>query len=148
MDLSRILLIQESPKEKLNDPTFLEELIVSLGFNTEILHEQPEIVRQNGGGLLIWQYPNQFSKYLCLLQRFNITSYMEIGCRWGGTYILTTEFLKRFQPLEKSIAIDVINSPVITYCMQNKETQFLKMNSQSNEFKEFIKQQMQAPLGY
>jgi len=141
MDLSRILLIQESPKEKLNDPTFLEELIISLGFNTEILHEQPEIVRQNGGGLLIWQYPNQFSKYLCFLQRFNIKSYMEIGCRWGGTYILTTEFLKRFQPLEKSIAIDVIDSPVITYCMQNKETQFLKMNSQSNEFKEFIKQQ-------
>ena len=45
---------------------YLEKLIIKLGFNTEILREQPQIVKDNGGGLLIWQYPNQFSKYLCL----------------------------------------------------------------------------------
>jgi hypothetical protein len=35
---------------------YLENLIVKLGFNTEILREQPQIVKDNGGGLLIWQY--------------------------------------------------------------------------------------------
>ena len=37
--------------------------------NREVLIEQPEITKKNGGGLLIWQYPNQFSKYLSLLQK-------------------------------------------------------------------------------
>lgn len=59
----------------------LESLIIKLGFNREILIEQPQIVKDNGGGLLIWQYPNQFSKYLCLLEKQQISSYIEIGCR-------------------------------------------------------------------
>ena len=43
-----------------------QKLIPKLGLNKEVLIEQPEIVKENGGGLLIWQYPNQFSKYLSL----------------------------------------------------------------------------------
>ena len=138
MDLSRINLIKDSSLEYLTNNTYLENLIVKLGFNTEILREQPEIVKQNGGGLLIWQYPNQFSKYLCLLRKQNITSYIEIGCRWGGTFILTTEYLKMFNTVNKSVAVDIIDSPVLEYCLKNKETQFLKINSQEHKFKEYI----------
>ena len=138
MDLSRINLIKDSSLEDLTNNTYLENLIVKLGFNTEILREQPEIVKQNGGGLLIWQYPNQFSKYLCLLRKQNITSYIEIGCRWGGTFILTTEYLKMFNTVNKSVAVDIIDSPVLEYCLKNKETQFLKINSQEHKFKEYI----------
>jgi cephalosporin hydroxylase len=105
-----------------------------LGFNVEILTEQPQIVRNNGGGLLIWQYPNQFSKYLCLLKEQKINSYIEIGCRWGGTFVLTNEYLKRFNNVNKSVAVDIIDSPVEKYCILNNETQFIKMNSQSQEF--------------
>ena len=61
MDLTRVSLIRDAPKESLTDSTFLESFIPTLGFNKEVLHEQPEIVKRNGGGLLIWQYPNQFS---------------------------------------------------------------------------------------
>ena len=74
MDLTRIRLIKESSLEDLTDANYLENLIVKLGFNTEILHEQPQVVKDNGGGLLIWQYPNQFSKYLSLLCKQNISS--------------------------------------------------------------------------
>ena len=139
MDLSRIDLIKESKIEDLKDIFYLENLIVKLGFNNENLLEQPNIVKENIGGLLIWQYPNQFSKYLCLLSKYKITSYIEIGCRWGGTYVLTNEYLKLFNNIDKSIAVDIIDSPVINYCLLNNNTQFIKINSQSDLFKNYIK---------
>lgn len=134
MDLSRIKFIVESNTEDLKNNNYLENLIIKLGFNTEILREQPKIVRDNGGGLFIWQYPNQFSKYLCLLREQKIQSYIEIGCRWGGTFVLTNEYLKRFNTVKKSVAIDIIDSPVLNYCLLNNETQFIKINSRSGEF--------------
>jgi hypothetical protein len=138
MELSRIHLINNSNLQELQDQSYLENLIIKLGFNNEILREQPLIVKENGGGLLIWQYPNQFSKYLCLLQKQNVSSYIEIGCRWGGTFVLTHEYLKRFNNINKSVAIDIIDSPVIEYCNLNTETQFLKLDSKSEEFKNYI----------
>jgi cephalosporin hydroxylase len=140
MDLSRVNLIRNADSEQLIDSNFLEQLIIKLGFNTEVLREQPEIVKKNGGGLLIWQYPNQFSKYLLLLQQQKISSYIEIGCRWGGTFVLTTEYLKMFNKMDTSVAVDIIDSPVIKYCLMNEETSsFIKMNSQSEEFKNYMK---------
>jgi hypothetical protein len=140
MDLRRIDLIKQSDPIQLRDNVYVENLMSRLGFNTEILHEQPEVVKKNGGGLRIWQYPNQFSKYLCLLQQYPISSYIEIGCRWGGTFVLTTEYLKRFNQITESVAVDIIDSPVQEYCAQQPETRFLKMNSQSEEFKNYIQQ--------
>lgn len=138
MDLERIKYIKESKLEDLQNNDYLENLIIKLGFNTEILREQPKIVKDNGGGLLIWQYPNQFSKYLCLLSKHKIESYIEIGCRWGGTFVLTTEYLKIFNNINKSVAIDIIDSPVLNYCMSNDKTEFIKVNSQSSEFINYI----------
>jgi cephalosporin hydroxylase len=140
MDLSRIKLIKESNLEDLKNNDYLENLIIKLGFNTEILREQPKIVTDNGGGLLIWQYPNQFSKYLSLLSEQKIKSYIEIGCRWGGTFVLTNEYLKKvlFNSMKKSVAIDVIDSPVLNYCISNNETQFIKIDSHSQEFKNYM----------
>jgi cephalosporin hydroxylase len=138
MDLTRIKFIKESTLEDLENIDYLENLIIKLGFNTEILREQPKIVKDNGGGLLIWQYPNQFSKYLSLLRKQKINSYIEIGCRWGGTFVLTTEYLKMFNSLNKSVAVDIIDSPVVNYCTSNSETQFIKTNSRSSEFINYI----------
>jgi len=138
MDLTKIKFIKESNLKDLQNNNYLENLIIKLGFNNENLREQPKIVKDNGGGLLIWQYPNQFSKYLCLLKTQNIKSYIEIGCRWGGTFVLTNEYLKMFNSMDKSVAIDIIDSPVLNYCMLNNETQFIKINSQSNEFKNYM----------
>jgi cephalosporin hydroxylase len=139
LDLSRVELIRNAVPADLLDSNSLEKLIVRLGFNIEKLKEQPYIVKENGGGLRIWQYPNQFSKYLLLLQKQAATSYIEIGCRWGGTYILTTEYLKRFNKVDKSVAVDIIDSPVATYCSQNGETSFMRASSKSDEFKDYIK---------
>jgi cephalosporin hydroxylase len=136
MDLDRINLIKNSSKVELENQEYLENLIITLGFNTEILREQPEVVQKNGGGLLIWQYPNQFSKYLLLLNTLKIESYIEIGCRWGGTFVLTNEYLKT---INRSIAVDIIDSPVVEYCLKTANTSFLKMDSQSSEFQAYIR---------
>ena len=60
MDLTRIKFMKESKLEDLQNSNYLENLIIKLGFNTEMLMEQPEIVKNNSGGLLIWQYPTNF----------------------------------------------------------------------------------------
>jgi cephalosporin hydroxylase len=138
MDLSRIKYITESSLDDLKSSDYLEKLIPKLGFNTEILREQPQIVKDNGGGLLIWQYPNQFSKYLSLLSKQQIQSYIEIGCRWGGTFVLTNEYLKRFNNITKSVSVDIIDSPVVNYCISNSETEFMKKNSQAPEFRTYM----------
>lgn len=137
-DLTRIDLINRSSLEDLSSQEYLENLIINLGFNNEILIEQPKIVKDNFGGLLIWQYPNQFSKYLLLLKSLSIKTYIEIGCRWGGTFILTTEYLKRFNNLTKAVAIDIINSPVKDYCKKNEITEFKQLNTTSDEFDDYI----------
>ena len=138
MDLTRIKFIRESSLQDLQNTNYLENLIIKLGFNTEALGEQPKIVKDNIGGLLIWQYPNQFSKYLSFLREQNINSYIEIGCRWGGSFVLTNEYLKMFNSINKSVAVDVEDWPVVNYCLLNNEAQFIKMNSQSQEFINYI----------
>lgn len=122
--------------EELANPQYIESLMLRLGFNTEILNEQPAIVTGHGGGLRIWQYPNQFSKYLLLLKDKGIKSYIEIGCRWGGTFVLTCEYLSRFTPVEKAVAVDIFDSPVSEYCKTRAGYSFMNMNSQSKEFKQ------------
>tara|TARA_E500000178_G_scaffold309075_1_gene323121 strand:+ start:628 stop:1386 length:759 start_codon:yes stop_codon:yes gene_type:complete len=138
LDIEKVKLITDSGIEDLKKVDYLEKLIPKLGLNKEVLNEQPKIVKENGGGLLIWQYPNQFSKYLALLQKQKINSYLEIGCRWGGTFILTNEYLKRFGDIKKSLAIDIIDSPVQKYCLRNKETEFWKTDSKSHSFKKYM----------
>ena len=138
MDLTRIQFIKESNLDDLKDNNYLENLILKLGLNTESLREQPTIVNDNVGGLLIWQYPNQFSKYLCFLREQNINSFIEIGCRWGGTFVLTNEYLKMFNSINKCVAVDTMESPVVNYCISNNEAQFIQLNSQSEEFRNFM----------
>lgn len=132
--MDRIQYIRDSTTDELLDVDYLERLMCRLGFNDEILHEQPEIVRANTGGLKIWQYPNQFSKYLKFLSERGVTSYLEIGCRWGGTFILTTEYLKKFGDVKEAVAVDIIDSPVADY----EGGTFIRIDSKSPEFKEYI----------
>ncbi|TWC05029.1 hypothetical protein FBZ93_10339 [Bradyrhizobium macuxiense] len=95
------------------DVDFLEqEFIPALGLNDELLHEQPpELAPSFGKGLHLWQYPNQLAPYLAWLARnaAGITSYMEIGCRWGGMFILVAEWLRTSgADLKRVIALDPI----------------------------------------
>jgi hypothetical protein len=108
-----------SPAQR-TDVAFLErEFIPALGLNDEELHEQPpELSASFGRGLHLWQYPNQLAPYLAWLADncAGITSYMEIGCRWGGMFILIAEWIRNSgADLKTVIALDPIDpTPFIT----------------------------------
>jgi cephalosporin hydroxylase len=138
MDLSRVTLLQNASITDLENQVFLESFILQLGMNTEILNEQPQCVKDNGGGLRIWQYPNQYSKYLIFLKDLSVKSYIEIGSHFGGCFVTTVEYLKRFGEVTKAVAVDKYNISVQDYCTQNSECSFLNLDSKSNEFKTYM----------
>jgi cephalosporin hydroxylase len=112
MDLSKVKLIHEFPTHLLENQSAVEELLFKVGLNAENAWELPTQMIKSNGGLKIWQYPNQFSKYITFLASLKPKSYLEIGCRWGGTFIFTREFMNKVNKLEESVAIDLIESPV------------------------------------
>ena len=108
-----ISLVESVPDDKLRDIDFLEnELIPLIGLNDENLHEHPiELDKYFGTGIHVFQYPNQFARYLAWLtdHATETHSYVEVGSRWGGTFILTCEWLRRIgAPLTTAVAIDPI----------------------------------------
>ena len=114
-----ITLIGSLTDAQLRDIDFLEKsLLPRLGLNNEMLHEQPLHLKDcYGKGLHIWQYPIQFAPFLAWLAEngSGIKKYLEIGVRWGGTFIAVSEFLRRVSPVfELSIAVDPIEpSPLM-----------------------------------
>jgi len=110
---STIEKIRVLPISKCYDTQYIEQhLIPDLGLNDEYLEQQPaEFAEFFGKGLHLWQYPSQLARYLVWLSHNakQVRNYTEIGCRWGGTFILVNEWLKKIgAPIEFSLAIDPI----------------------------------------
>lgn len=131
------------------DPSKLESILLESGLNDEILNEQPPELKQyfgTGYGLKIWQYPNQFVPYLIFLSKYSnkIDSYLEIGCRHGGTFIFTTEFLNKISNKNiSSVACDILtpHPNIIEYVDMNKKSKYYSIDSNSTEFKDLISNQ-------
>jgi cephalosporin hydroxylase len=140
-----IQLIQEMPQAMCFDQRYIElEIIPKIGLNNEMLSEQPsELNAYFGTGLHLWQYPNQFSKYLVWLayNARDIKSYMEVGCRWGGTFIIVMEWLKKIGcDLNFGVAVDPIPStPFIAEYMRLSSIPILYYQgfSNSDDFKTY-----------
>lgn len=138
---------EELSIEDIQDIDFIEnKLLLQLGLNNEVLYEQPIELEEHYGkgyGLRIWQYPNQFSKYLKFVSNYapKINSYLEIGCRYGGTFITHTEYFNKLNAnFKKSVAVDIIDIyPLLEeyICLTNK-CEYVKNNSMSYEFKQYI----------
>jgi hypothetical protein len=130
-----------------NEDFVKNKLLIDLGLNNECLEEQPSYLNQyygKGLGLRIWQYPNQFSKFLLFLSKYakNINSYLEIGCRYGGTFITISEFIYKINPnIKKSIAIDLIDETenIKLYRENRNFVEFKKQDSQSADFLDLLK---------
>ncbi len=88
----------------------LESQLPLLGINDEMLEQFPKELYKHctGLGLRFWQYPNQFSAYLKFLSQLEINSYLEIGCRWGGTFIIVSEALRQRNPNITLYACDIM----------------------------------------
>jgi hypothetical protein len=134
-------LIRSAPAELLKDASWLEtNLLLSLGLNNEILEEFPShLYPWCGHGVKSWQYPNQFSKYLTTLAEQDISAYLEVGCRHGGTFIITVEYLRRFGNLKRAAAVDIVPSTIALSYVNGAGADICSyhiMSSASNEFKQ------------
>ena len=49
----------------------------------------------------------QFSPYLLHLSGFKVSSYLEVGCAAGGTFMFVTEYLRRTNSLQFSTCVDL-----------------------------------------
>jgi hypothetical protein len=111
--IEKIDSIQNLSAQQCLDVQFLEhEFIPWLGLNNEALSAYPpELNKYCGSGLHIWQYPNQLAKLLVWMSSNarEVGCYMEIGCRWGGMFILISEWLRKHSPqMSRVIAVDLI----------------------------------------
>lgn len=99
----------------------IEEILPTFGMNDEYPLEIPKIFEPYmGWGIRFWQYPNQFSKLLTYIKDKEIDSYLEIGVRHGGTFIIINELLMKYNPRLDSHCIDVIPPSEILNIYQNK----------------------------
>ncbi len=139
IDLSLLDLIKNAQISDLKDEKYLEEnLLPKLGLN----NERPKMfpAELTGFGLFFCQYPIQFGKYLTLLSKLKINSYMEIGVRHGGTFVITNEYLNKVGKLKFSVAVDIGYSPsLVKYCSYNPNAKFVQINSQSKKFRNYLK---------
>lgn len=135
MDINRISLIRESKLDDLKNEKYMNDLVIRMGLNYEIPYENPQVTCDNVGGLLMWQYPNQFSRYLVFLSKFDIASYIEIGTRTGGTFLCVSEYLRRLNGdmFKRSVAIDINPIPI------QHLVEFYQVSSMSTEFDEIFK---------
>jgi hypothetical protein len=139
------------PDNLVCDEAFIERFIIEkIGLNNEVLDEQPpELKEYYGTGLYIWQNPKQFSKYIVWLMKHarHYSSYLEIGCRWGGTFIVVCEVLHRINPNFKlAIAADLVEkTPFIERYTEiahdsGFEILYFKGSSTSEEFHRLIEE--------
>lgn len=99
----------------------IEEIIPTFGMNDEYIEEMPKSLSKHfGWGIKIWQYPNQFSKFLCYLRDKDIDSYFEMGVRYGGTFILVNELLLKKNPMLESHCLDIISPSEVLNVYQHK----------------------------
>jgi SAM-dependent methyltransferase len=125
--------------EKLQDPSYLEyKLLPELGLNDRHLQQYPSFLHPYcGTGIDSWQYPNQFSRYLHFLSQQKIQSYVEIGCHKGGTFIITVEYLARFNPVLQAVAVDNWPREIMhEYKKYVPNIEYITESSQSSRFRE------------
>lgn len=102
-----VTIIRKTPFEKLTDTSYLENvLLLELGLNDVNLYEFPSHLSQYyGKGFKAWEYPVQFAKFLVSLSNLSLNNYLEINVG-RGTFIIVSEYLKRFNPNIKTYAIN------------------------------------------
>lgn len=99
----------------------IEKILPTFGMNDEQKFELPkEFEPYMGWGIKFWQNPRQLSKLICYLREKEINSYYEIGVRWGGTFIILNEVLRRTNPFLEAYANDFIDPSEILDSYQNK----------------------------
>ena len=144
LDAARRLL-RATPIARLRDAAAVEALVLACGVNDENARELPAVMLRHAGGLRIYQYPRQFGAYVAFLAAGPlVTSYLEIGCRWGGTFVFTVEVLGRLGEASggvgadglRALAIDKWQDPALL--REYAAARFRKLDSAGAPFAELL----------
>lgn len=101
-----IEIIRSEPPAALQDPESVERLLLNVGLHDPDDDPPIGLLPYSGKGLGVRRRPSEFAAMLTWLSiRPPIRSYAEIGVGEGGAFIATAEYLRRFQPLEFSLAV-------------------------------------------
>ncbi|MEL6942334.1 MAG: class I SAM-dependent methyltransferase [Bacteroidota bacterium] len=148
IEFTYLSLLEKQTLDTLRDAELLEQLLLSLGLNDENLQEFPEeLYTYCGYGLRHWQYPKQFVPYLIHLSQYPIQSYLEIGVRHGGTFLITLNYLKKFNSFQKAFAVDIVkNDALLNQSEKIGDFRFLQMDSNGKTFQEFMEQVQEIDL--
>lgn len=131
-DLLRLDLIRNASSDELKNPSFLEDIIAEMGLAYWMDVLPKHLRRYCGSGLRIWQYPNQFSKYLAMLSNYRISTYLEIGVANGGTFLTTVEYLRMFNPEVKAWGVDPYDSQLVrAYIKDDDSCMYIEDSSQN-----------------
>src|SRR3990172_262807 len=131
-------IIRTATKKQLRSRAWLEDAITRLGLGMRPSEFPPEM-HAFFGGLNIWQYPIQLAPYLIELSGKGITSYAEIGLFQGGTFILTVEYLSRFNKLRTALGIDVrLTESVRAYADENPIVRLVESESSLDPAKQAL----------
>lgn len=139
IDFRPVERLRQASFMDLANPRFLEELLPSLGLVASPSLAPPSLHKYLGTGLWHWQHPKQFAPYLAQLARVPIRSYLEIGVKYGGTFVITVEYLSRFRELRKAIGIDANFCPsLVRYERINPRARFVQLNTRDPRFAELV----------
>jgi predicted O-methyltransferase YrrM len=129
IDVAPLALLREVD---VTDAAALEELLPRLGLADDVPHVLPAHLQPYAGtGVRHWQYPNQFAPYLALLARMEVRSYLEIGVRHGGTFLITVEALRP----EVAIAVDIDRVPALE---RRPGVELVQADSRSRRFRRLV----------
>lgn len=137
VDVGAAELLRQAPLEQLADAGALErELLPALGLADDVPFVMPEHLQGAlGRGLRHWQYPNQFAPYLVEVARRGVRSYLEIGVRHGGSFVITVEYLSRFGTVDRATAVDIDSVPaLVPYRRQRPQVEAVRLDSRSRRF--------------
>ena len=148
---SSLDLIRNSTIENLKDLNYLEHnLIPNLGLNAGSTLAYPQYLHKyTNSGLNVWQYPNQFAKYLLFLNKQDINSYLEIGTNHGGSFITTIEYLNKIHNKNiNAFGIDIfgVHPNLREYEKLNQNVKILQLDSTGQRFKDEIENQIKNKI--
>lgn len=125
------MLLADAPIENLKDQDWLAAAIAELGL--ELPTRYPAAFPNSYGGLRIWQTPIQFAPYLIALSELDIRSYAEFGVHSGGSFIVTVEYLSRFTPVERAVAVDMSIQPTVAeYAASRENVETIQADTKSD----------------
>ena len=139
VDLSPVNVLRRMAKSDLGNVSAMERMLPELGLSASRTLVPEALQRHIGTGLWHWQHPKQFAPYLVHLSSLPIRSYLEIGVKYGGTFVITVEYLSRLHPIERALGVDANFCPsLVRYHRMNPRAEFIQVNTREPSFRQRV----------